>query len=122
MDKLSNNKNKTLAFNLQAERMSSFARQNKSSTLELHVNYFKSVMFLVSKRLDRDIRTIENGLNDLKKNELIIKDYKRRGDVFILDFFPLTNEEKKDLIPKNAEFLTNDNSIMENWLTIEAQS
>lgn len=118
LDRLKSPRSRTLAFNLQAERMSHFAKNPNEKRLELPLAYFKSIMFLASNREDRDIKTVEERLKDLKDNELIIKDYKRKGSLFILEFLPLTNEEKADLLPKKIDFLINDNSINDNWIEV----
>lgn len=105
LNNLKNQSSQVLVFDLQAERISHFAENSPSQKLELHMSYFRAKLLLANKREDRNINKIVEALEEMKNNNLIIKEYERARDFFYITFLPFTKKEKRDLIDRKEEII-----------------
>lgn len=94
---------KILIYPLQRERIACWRANPKAETLtfQVNLNYFKRIILFTISRRDRQIKLIEEGLNEIVIGDNIIKSYERRGDKFTIHFNPLTDKEIEDLIYNN---------------------
>lgn len=90
-----------LIFRLQKERINCYT-ENKT-TFNTDLNYFKRALYLTNKRKDRNIKVIEKALDEIVEHKVTLKSYKRRGDMFELEFYPITEREKRDLLGREGE-------------------
>lgn len=92
-----------LIYPLQGERIACWKANPDSEELIFNVNltYFKTRILFTTNRRDRQIKVIEEGLKEIKKCNVIIKDFTRKGDNFTIYFYPLTTKEQTDLLNPN---------------------
>jgi len=91
---------KILIFRLQSERIKCDSETKEESPLFLktNINFFRGSLYFSNKKRQDNIRMIENTLDEIVENKVTLKKYKRKGDMFILEFLPLTKQERKDLL------------------------
>lgn len=84
-----------IILNLQNERIRAFNRGE--TTFKTNYNTFKRYLFLRDKKKKRNIERIVNALNEIVASQKTVKLYTRNGDEFVFEFYPITDEEKRDL-------------------------
>lgn len=90
-----------LIFRLQKERINCYTENRNIFNTDL--NYFKRALFLTNKRKDRNIKIIEKALDEIVEHKVTLKSYRRKGDMFELEFYPITEKEKRDLLGREGE-------------------
>lgn len=100
IDKFKLNSSKILIFRLQAERIKCDSRYKKNEPLffKTNINFFKGVLYFSNKKRQENIRMVEDALDEIVKSKVTLKDYERKGDMFLLEFYPVTEQERKDLL------------------------
>lgn len=85
---------------IQRERIHLATVQPEAEELvfETNYNFFRGIFLFSSKRKHEHIKTIEKMLDEIVENKIAIKYYKRKGDRFKLVFYPISEQERKDLI------------------------
>ena len=100
IDKFNVDSAKVAIFALQRERIrcSATAKEGEPLLFQANLNFFRRVLYLSNKKKKENIRLIEVMLNEIVANHITLKSYERNGDTFTLEFYPITERERKDLI------------------------
>ena len=94
-----------LIFKLQKERISLHSKRANPMSIKVNLSFFRSCLFFSNKQKVRNIEIVENSLKEIVDSKITLKSYKRKGDVFELEFYPFTEKEELDLLhvsPKDA--------------------
>lgn len=95
------NASKVLVFALQRERIRCFSEGNL--IFNTNTNFFRRTLYFTNKRRDANIRMVENALDEIVEHNIALKGYERKGDMFKLKFYPITEKEKRDLLGEEGE-------------------
>lgn len=100
IDKFTLDSAKVAIFPLQRERIrcSTSTRDDEPLVFQTNVNFFRGILYFSNKRKKENIRIIERTLEEIIENQITIKGYERKGDVFLLEFFPISTQERRDLL------------------------
>lgn len=104
IDKFKLNSSKVLIYPLQGQRIACDAQNEKNrDTLIFNTNlvYFQGVLVMTGSRMKTQIDVIEKALDEIVENKIFLKKYSRKGHNFTLEFYPLSEKERRDLLPKN---------------------
>lgn len=113
LNKLEEPASQIIIFNLQAKRISHLSNSDNNKELAIYnMSYFRSILYFTNKRYDRNAVVVEESLQELKDNNLVIKDFKRKGYDFYLEFIPLTEKEKTDLRDRGEDELIYSKNIL----------
>lgn len=87
-------------YSIQRERIRIATSQPDAEELifETNYNFFRGIFLFSNKRKRKNIETIEKMLDEIVENEIAIKSFERKGDKFTLVFYPISEQERKDLI------------------------
>lgn len=87
-------------FPIQRARIRVATSGGPDDTLIFHTNYnfFRGFLYFPNKRKRENIKDIEDMLKEMIENKIAIIDYVRKGDMFALKFYPITEEEREDLL------------------------
>lgn len=94
---IENTLSKILFFSLQKERVQLSLFKNKDSNFyikEFNYLYFKNKVRFRSKRKSENIKLIAESLEEFKSKKILIKEYSKTNDGFVIEFYPLLPEEK----------------------------
>lgn len=86
-----------LLLRLERERITNYFKGEAPNELKVDISFFRSIFLLTSKQTIRHYKLIEKALNEIKANNVTLKDYERIGDYFYLQFYPVTPKEKIEL-------------------------
>lgn len=86
-----------LLLRLERERITNYFKGETPNELKVDISFFRSIFLLTSKQTIRHYKLIEKALNEIKANNVTLKDYERIGDYFYLQFYPVTPKEKIEL-------------------------
>lgn len=89
---------KILILRLQRERVAASLKENESLFMKVNMNFFRGALYFSDKKKYRNIKVVEETLNEIIKHKITLKSYKRNGDNFLLEFFPFSEKEKYDLL------------------------
>jgi len=106
IDRLRLESSKVAIFPIQRERIKVATNTEEGSRLFLttNFNFFRGILYFSNKRKKENIKTIEKMLEEIIENEIAIKGYERKGDIFTLEFYPIGKQERKDLLnPQNIK-------------------
>jgi hypothetical protein len=110
IDQFTLNTSKILIYALQRQR-NSFVSSDEVGNMyfQTNLNFFRGVLFIGTSKRSVQVKTIEKALNEIIKSNITLKSFNRKGDNFILEFYPFTEEEKRDLLNNKApeKFLLN---------------
>lgn len=111
IDRFSLNTSKVLIFALQRQRILCATHLDGKEPIVFHtnLNFFRGALVFGAKRRLRQLRIIEDSLDEIVKSEITLKSYTRKGDNFELVFYPFSDKERKDLLNNNQnaeKFLT----------------
>lgn len=98
IDKFILDSSKIMVFPLQHERIRCHIKNNL--TIVLNYDYFRGKLRLSNKRKKDNLKIITKTLQELVKNSTVIKDFKPKGYVFSITFYPITDSELHDLLSK----------------------
>ena len=88
---------KMLFFTLQKERLEKSVTQNIGFYFgEYDYMFFRHKIRFRSRKKAENMKLIEESLNEFKDKEFLIRNFKRNIDSFLIEFYPLTKEEKED--------------------------
>lgn len=93
------NASRLLIMKLQMERISLSSQSSQGGPLVKKVafNFFRGVLYFSDKKKYRNIKTVENALNEIMESKITLKSFIRKGDIFQLEFYPISQKEKRDL-------------------------
>lgn len=94
-DKLTNTTARTLIYALQKERIDSYIQQT-SYTRNFDYFYFLQKIRFRSKKIEQNLKVIDQALKEFQDLNVLIHSYKRNGTGFTIEFIPLTEIEKRD--------------------------
>ena len=105
---ISSSTSKLAALYLQCERfrLATISPEEKDLVSVNDYNYFRKILLLPGKRINKHIKTIENVLNDLTLNNSVIQSFERKGFIFKLDFFNMSEEEWQKVFISGQEILS----------------
>lgn len=110
IDKFKLNSSKILIFKLQSERIKqdSIKQGSDSLILKTNINFFRAALYFPNTKRQENIKTIEDALDEIVENKVTLKRYERKGDIFLLEFYPVTEQERKDLFfsPSDSPAIT----------------
>lgn len=90
---------KILIFGLQRKRVSlSLDVSKKTVYFNANLSFFRSVLYFSNKNKIKNLKDIESSLNEIKKSNITLHNFKRKNDNFELEFYPITEKEKIDLL------------------------
>jgi hypothetical protein len=117
LNKLENRLAKTIIFSLQKERLRAHLNQKNKGVFTYEFFLFR--MRFRTKDKNKNIAMIEECLEEIKRHNVTIKDFKRVGNEFHVEFLPVSEQEINDLLPisKNNPPLThheNEVKLIEN--------
>lgn len=87
-----------LIFRLQRERIALTLKNDEPLRKEVGMNFFRGVLYFSDKKKYRNIKLVENALDEIVSNNITLKGYERIGDRFMLEFLPITKKERDDLL------------------------
>jgi hypothetical protein len=98
------NSSKILFFALQRQRIvsASQAKEGDEIWFQTNLNFFRGALVFGTSRRANQIKLIEESLNEIVENKATLKSYKRKGDVFLLEFYPFSERERIDLLNNKA--------------------
>lgn len=101
LNKIENPISKLLFYPLQKEILEMGVSEDSDYIGEYNYLYFRHRIRFKTKSKKTNIKLIQEGLEHLKKKEVLVEDYQLEGDTFIIKFYPLSEAEKKayGLIP-----------------------
>lgn len=89
-------------FPLQLQRLLGWftGRPRESFYVDTSYNFFKGVFWFSNHttKKNKNHHTIECALSEIVESGIILKSYVRKGDKYALGFYPLSNQEIKDLL------------------------
>lgn len=91
-----------LIFVLQKERMICYQTNNKY-TISRNLLYFAGSVRLKKRSKPENIKEIERAFDDILKQNIILKSYKRIRDTFDIELYPVEEQEAKDLAGNNYQ-------------------
>jgi len=91
------NASRLLIMKLQMERIA-LSAQGMPLVSDVGMSFFRGALYFADKKKYRNIRTVENALNEIIESGITLKSFIRKGDTFRLEFYPISNREKKDLL------------------------
>jgi hypothetical protein len=94
-EKLTNPTARTLIYALQKERIDSYIHQT-SYTRDFDYFYFMKKIRFRSKKIEQNLKVIENALKEFQDLNVLVHSFKRNGIGFTIEFIPLTENERKD--------------------------
>ncbi|MCA1064583.1 hypothetical protein QTG56_23540 (plasmid) [Rossellomorea sp. AcN35-11] len=100
---------KVAIYRIQAERIkASLNTKDEYPILEVNYNFFRGILYFSNKKKRVNIQTIQKMLDEIVANDIAIKSYERKGDIFTLEFYPLSPKEKRELVSEqNAKEIVN---------------
>lgn len=100
IDRFKLESSKVAIFPIQRERIKVATNTEEDDELfmQTNFNFFRGILYFSNKRKKENIKTIEKMLEEIIENEIAIKGFERKGDTFILEFFPISPQERKDLL------------------------
>jgi succinate dehydrogenase flavin-adding protein (antitoxin of CptAB toxin-antitoxin module) len=111
IDRFKLNSTKVLIYPLQRQRIYSASIEQEGNRILYNTNlsFFRGALVFGSSKRGTQIKMIENALDEIIENKITLKWYERKGDNFLLEFYPFTEKEKRDLLSNNApeKFLLN---------------
>lgn len=115
IDKFTMNATKVLIYPLQRQRIysASIERDGENILFNTNISFFRGALVFGKSRRTKQLKVIEDALNEIIKNKITLKSYVRKGDNFLLEFYPFTEKEKRDLLSNNApeKFLLNRSNL-----------
>lgn len=113
IDRFTQNSTKVLIYPLQRQRiyLASVEPEGQSLRYRTNLSFFRGALVFGRSNRSNQIKVIEKALDEIVANEITLKSYERNGDKFVLEFYPITEEEKRDLLSNDApeKFLLNRN-------------
>mgnify|MGYP007098875618 CR=1 FL=1 len=99
---------KILIFHLQRHRIAflSDPKNEKKQWISCNMSFFRSALYFNNKKKNANIKVIEKALDEIVKSGITVKSYVRKGDVFYINFYPMSEKEKKDLLIDNKKELS----------------
>lgn len=102
------NSSKVLIYALQGQRIISSmgTKEGEPIIFRTNISFFKGSLIFPNQRKREQIKLIEKTLTEIKESNITLKDFKIKGDTFILEFYPFSENEKVDLLSNtNPELL-----------------
>lgn len=62
------------------------------------LNFFKTVLNFPNNRKKDNMTVVSNMLQEIKESNAVIKDFRQVSDGFIIEFYPISKEERQDLL------------------------
>lgn len=84
-----------IMLNLQIERVRAFSRGK--SSFRMTYNSFRKFLFIRDKKKSRNIKKITDALDEIVEGGKTLKSYTRDGDNFNFIFYPISEDERRDL-------------------------
>lgn len=78
------------------------AEKTEEIKFETNYNFFRGILFFSNKKKKKNIETIEKMLDEIVESNFAIKGYERKGDKFTIKFYPITPQERKDLLSQQG--------------------
>lgn len=112
IDKVESDASKVLLFRLQKERVR--CSMEGTDIFDTNMNFFRRTLYFSNKRRNENIKMVEKALNEIVSHNIMLKSYKRNKDMFRLEFYPMTEREKRDLIGEeaNRDYLNGFNQLI----------
>lgn len=111
IDRFKLNSTKVLIYPLQRQRIysASIEQEGNKILFSTNLSFFRGALVFGNSKRGTQIKMIENALDEIMENKITLKWYERKGDNFLLEFYPFTEKEKRDLLSNNApeKFLLN---------------
>jgi hypothetical protein len=104
IDKFKMDSSKVAIFPLQRERIRcSASAKDDNEPLLFHANikFFRSILYFSNRRRKENIKIVERTLEEIIANKITVKSYERKGDTFLLEFYPISEQERRDLLNHN---------------------
>jgi len=90
LDSLESKSSRALIYGLERQRM--IAETKNTTGCRLYLTEFRSMLIFGTTQRYRQIKYIEEGLDELKEKSITVKDYHRIGDMFSIEFFDKPSE------------------------------
>lgn len=100
IDKFNVDAAKVAIFALQRERIrcSAIAAPGEPLVFKANLNFFRSILYFSNKKKKENIKLIETMLTEIVNNYIAVKHFERTGDTFLLEFYAITAQERRDLL------------------------
>lgn len=100
IDQFKLDSSKIAIFSIQRERIKIDATTPPGQQLLFYtnINFFRGILYFSNKKKRENIKAIEKMLDEIVENRITIKKYERIGDKFTIEFYPISETEKRDLI------------------------
>lgn len=110
LDQLQSDTSKILIFALQRERinLSMHAKREEPIVFRTNIDFFRRILLFSDKKRSRTIKVIEQSLSEIVSQHVVIKNHYREADLFVLEFYPISEQERIDLLPEQQEELQGD--------------
>lgn len=107
IDRFNLDSSKIAIFPLQRERIRCAANSEPGTPLvfKTNLNFFRGILYLSNRKKAHNIKVIETMLVELIENHIAVKSYERKGDNFVIEFSPITDQERRDLLNQNENYL-----------------
>ncbi|WP_336770410.1 hypothetical protein [Bacillus bombysepticus] len=93
-----------LIFILQKERMICY-QANLEYSINRDLLYFSGYIRFKKRTKTENIKELEKAFNEIIDRQFIVKSYKRIRDTFQIDFYPVEEQEAKDLLEDNYDYI-----------------
>lgn len=103
LEKLTTDSARHLIFILQKERLICY-ETNATYTVSRDYLYFATRVRFKKRRKSDNLKEIQEALDDLIQQSIVVKSYKRTRDMFQIEFFPIDEQEVKDIVQGNFEY------------------
>ena len=102
IDKVESDASKVLLFRLQKERVR--CSMEGTDIFDTNMNFFRRTLYFSNKRRNKNIKMVEKALNEIVSHNIM----------FRLEFYPMTEREKRDLIGEeaNRDYLNGFNQLI----------
>ncbi|MGG2134619.1 hypothetical protein AB1284_25440 [Bacillus sp. S2(2024)] len=103
VDNLTQNTSQHLIFIMQKERLICYKSETNYAVTRDYT-YFAGKIRFKKKRKNENLKELEAALSELVEQNIVVKSYKRIGEVFQIQFHPINEQEVQDLLEGNYDY------------------
>lgn len=93
----------SMVFALQKERFSRMKDGLSDQLFSYHYMFFTRCLRFPYRNMNKNMKLIEESLEEIKANQVTVSDYKKVGDTFYIAFIPVSESEAEDLIQDKTD-------------------